>query len=603
MIKDGETLLWSWLHLSDIHFEHGDDAYRADQELVLSRLRQDLSREAIPASLTPQAILVTGDIAFSGGVRSETEYVQAAAYLDAIRTSIGESVELLMVPGNHDVQRTSDAASDAGKLIAELRKGKMGKVDSAAVDPVRRDLLISRFAHYSEFARQVRAVDAHPIFWRHVIDVASGQRIHVLGVNSALLANDDKDHHKLGVVHADIDKALARVEENEIVVLLSHHPFSWLTADDERFLEQRADNEVHIHLHGHVHQASNFGIRHGTGLGRVTIVAGAVHGDQPTRQHETPVAHRYSIAALIEKSDKSIELRVHMRKWIGRWTRDADNEQPHTFALLNVREAPSPPKIAPPVTKTTRRSFSGMALRASEASRWLLPLQGVRSPELCPSADSDFRNRALMSPTGTLLAQHIEQTLSIASIDHLGTSTTPWPCTFTLDVGDIVVAIAEAGAHDAVVVVSSDSGTRLLFLDRDNGEVGAERPVDDRPARCAVVDRGHVLLATLNGGVATCPAFTGIADVERIDAVSRGGSTLVQATGRDRAGEVAVFLLLISERWKEVSLLRKRGSGFSAIGVDLIATEPIVVGEALTSTWRRTLRDSPVMTYDKWVRP
>mgnify|MGYP001157978278 FL=1 len=606
MIADGETLLWSWLHLSDIHFQHGDAAYRADQKLVLARLRRDLTREAIPASVAPQAILVTGDIAFSGGMRSATEYEQAAAYLDTIRTSIGESVELLTVPGNHDVQRTSEPASDVGKLIAELRGGKEGTVDEAANDPAREVLLADRFAHYSGFARHAGAVDPDPICWHYVVNVDSGQRIHVLGVNSALLANDDKDVHKLRVVRARIDNALADVEDGEIVMMLSHHPFSWLAADDEKYLENRADNEVHIHLHGHVHQAANFGIRHGNGLGRITIVAGAVHGDRPNSPHETPVAHRYSIAALVEKPDTSVELRIHMRKWIGRWARDADNERPHTYGLLNVREAPQPAKPSTPATSATkpsRESFAGVALRASSASGWLLPVRGPKGPELCPSVDAGSRDVALMSPAGTLLAQQIGTTLSVASTDHFGTSTMPWPSTFELGAGDTVIAIAEAGAHDAVGVVSSDSGTRLVSLDRDTGELGAERRVDDRPARCAVVDRGRVLLATWDGAVATCPAFSGIANVERIDAVSRGGSTLVRAAGRDRAGGTAVFLLLTSQRWNDASLLRKRNGTVSAIGVDLQVPEPVVVGEALARTWRRMQKDSRVLTYDKWVQP
>jgi hypothetical protein len=202
-----------------------------------------------------------------------------------------------------------------------------------------------------------------------------------------------------------------------------------------------------------------------------------------------------------------------------------------------------------------------------------------------------------------LLAQQTGSRLSVASTDHLGTSTMPWPSAFEFGAGDTVIAIAEASAHDAVVVVSSDSGTRLVSLERDTCEVGAGRRVDIRPARCAVVDRGRVLLATWDGTVATCPAFTGIADVERLDAVSRGGSTLVQAAGRDRAGETVIFLLLTSQRWKDVSQLRKRDRRVSAIGVDLLAAEPVVVGETVTRTWRRMQKDSQVVTYNKWVRP
>lgn len=600
MIHDGETLLWSWLHLSDIHFEHGDVAYRADQKLVLSRLRQDLP-QAMDAAIRPQAVLVTGDIAFSGAVRSPSEYAEAAEYIARIREAIGHPVQVFTVPGNHDVQRTPDQASDVGALIAELRKGNLGAVDAAAADPAQEALLAGRFAHYSEFARQVEAIDANPIFWRHIVETPSGQRIHVLGVNSALLSNDNRDLRKLGVNRARIDSALADIEKDEIVLMLSHHPFAWLTRSDEQHLEQRADNDVHVHLHGHVHQAANFGTRHGTGLGRVTIVAGAVHGDQTTRKNETPVAHRYSIASLVEKRDLSIELRIHMRKWIGHWTRDADNERPDTYALIAVREAQQPAKPRRPAKKPERAAFNGIGLRASEVSGWLLPLRGAQCPELCPSADAESRDRALMSPTGALLAQQRGTILVVASVDHLGTSTMPWPSTFEIPADLTVIAVAESSAHDAVAVASSDSETFLIPLDRDTGEVGARLRLDNRPARFAAVDRGRVLLATWDGAVATCPAFTGIADVERLDCAALGGSTLVQAVGRDRVGDAVAFLLLISEDWQDISRLRRRNGRVSGIGVDLQARRPVVVGEAPTRTWRSMQRDSQIVSYDKWM--
>lgn len=601
MIDKGETLLWSWLHLSDIHFDHGNEAYGADQKLVLSRLIQDMTDKAIPASITPEAVLVTGDIAFSGGARSAAEYVQATRYLSEIQNSLGGVAALMMVPGNHDAQRVSGTSSRLGKLVARLRKGDLYEVDEAAVKPKTKDQLVSRFANYVEFAGDVHALDASPIFWHQVLDTPAECRIHVLGINTALLANDDYDAGKLGVVRAGIDNALVGVKRGDVVVMMSHHPFTWLTDGDKAYLESRADNYAHIHLHGHIHMAENSLTRHANGLGRVSIIAGAVHGDQPQQADDSPVPHRYSIAALVQKPDGSIELRIHLRKWIGRWTTDADNHLPgRNYGALRVVEAPQPETR---VKKTSAQSFTGMALRANSSSAWLLPVHGPNGPELCPAPDAYARARALISPAGTLLAQQTGTRVSVAATSHLGTSTQQWPSTFELGAGDEAVALVEASEHDAALVVSSDSGTRLILLERDTGRLGAERWVDDRRARCAVVDRGHVLVATWEGSVATCPAFTGLADVERIDAASRGGSTLVLAVGHDHGGEGAAYLLLTSERWKGLSRLRKRRRTVGAIGVDLLASEPTIVGEATATTWRSMQRDSQIVTHDRWVKP
>lgn len=67
-------VVFSWLHLSDIHFGHGTTKYEIDQELVLKRLAEDavqqVASEAVPR---PDWIIVTGDIANTGAGRDNTE--------------------------------------------------------------------------------------------------------------------------------------------------------------------------------------------------------------------------------------------------------------------------------------------------------------------------------------------------------------------------------------------------------------------------------------------------------------------------------------------------------------------------------------------------
>lgn len=69
-----EEVLLSWLHVSDIHFGHGDLGHGWDQKLVLDTLRRDveqlLAAERVPS---PEIVLVTGDIAFSGATRAKDE--------------------------------------------------------------------------------------------------------------------------------------------------------------------------------------------------------------------------------------------------------------------------------------------------------------------------------------------------------------------------------------------------------------------------------------------------------------------------------------------------------------------------------------------------
>src|SRR5258708_34942229 len=88
------------LHLSDFHFSR----HRAwDQDPVLTALHRDVAG-LVSRGLRPDLVAITGDIADRG---SAEEYALAATWLrrhllPAARVS---ARELLLVPGNHDVDR------------------------------------------------------------------------------------------------------------------------------------------------------------------------------------------------------------------------------------------------------------------------------------------------------------------------------------------------------------------------------------------------------------------------------------------------------------------------------------------------------------------
>ena len=127
--------LFTWVHLSDLHFGHGEAAHGGDQELVLSGLAKDLQKIALEAhekeegALRPDAIFVTGDIAFGG---SKPEYDKAQEWLATLADGIGLDVrKIYMVPGNHDVERCDyDRDRNTSRLLNELRLYG-GKIDMA----------------------------------------------------------------------------------------------------------------------------------------------------------------------------------------------------------------------------------------------------------------------------------------------------------------------------------------------------------------------------------------------------------------------------------------------------------------------------------------
>ena len=63
----GETPFFSWVHLSDIHFSHGDAHEQWDQALVLDKIIKDFKQFTAEGIPSPDVVLVTGDLAYSGG--------------------------------------------------------------------------------------------------------------------------------------------------------------------------------------------------------------------------------------------------------------------------------------------------------------------------------------------------------------------------------------------------------------------------------------------------------------------------------------------------------------------------------------------------------
>jgi predicted MPP superfamily phosphohydrolase len=90
----------TWLHLSDFHLRAG---MHYDSDVVLRALGRSIARQAL-RGLSPDLIFATGDIANSG---ADAEYIAATEVFDALLQSAGLGRErLIVVPGNHDVDRT-----------------------------------------------------------------------------------------------------------------------------------------------------------------------------------------------------------------------------------------------------------------------------------------------------------------------------------------------------------------------------------------------------------------------------------------------------------------------------------------------------------------
>jgi predicted MPP superfamily phosphohydrolase len=318
--------LFSWIHLSDIHFGHGAPSDRYDQKMVLRRLRRDLDdARGEGAPQKPDAILVTGDIAFSGdGVvrppdKEAHEYKDATKWLLDVAQQVGLGpAQVFVVPGNHDVNRGADRRFLTDVLVSALRKGDR-EIDAALADAEACGLLSGRMGAYLAFASQFApaCIDKREgqLFWVHPLE-RNGLKVRLVGLNTSLLCAGEDDRGKLRLGKQQLHEALGEPPaKGELVIVLSHHPLRvWLEDGDARGAEALIMNDAHVHLSGHVHEAESSEVRGGGARGgAVRVVAGAVHNERQPASW-IPAGHGYNWGEVVEEGGK-VALRIRPRQW------------------------------------------------------------------------------------------------------------------------------------------------------------------------------------------------------------------------------------------------------------------------------------------------
>jgi 3',5'-cyclic AMP phosphodiesterase CpdA len=282
---------------------------------------------------------VTGDIAFSG---APDQYFAARAWLlDLAKLWSLDPTHIFTVPGNHDIERATDADRSIKRLVRDLREGHED-LDEALRNSADRVLLTRRLQHYLDFSAILAPAcfndppgdPSTRLAWMHRLDARGGLRIRLIGLNTALLAADDQDQRRLRLGKEQLARAFTDPppEDNELLVVLSHHPFQdrWLA--DQREADSWVRSHGHLHLSGHVHEADTEELRSGGGSSLLRIVAGAVHGDK--LPPDIPAGHGYSLASVLLTDEGALRLRVWPRRF-------SDKNKDFRPDVDNIRDASS----------------------------------------------------------------------------------------------------------------------------------------------------------------------------------------------------------------------------------------------------------------------
>lgn len=307
-----EIIHFCWLHISDMHFGHGSHSVKWDQKLILNKIISDMESRLEKNLPDPNAIIVTGDIASTGGcetTHNSSEYNDAKNWLAVLcdKTNL-KNENIYLVPGNHDLQRSIISNRKTSRLLRELKEQE-DNIDNAFADTDDREILLSLFDNYRLFSESYgpkRVVERNNTFWHEKVKLNENLTLIIVALNTAFLATENNDSGKLQLGNEQLKYILEIKKDNQIVIILSHHPFEWLS--DHENVSRWVTNNGHIHLCGHIHGASSESLRKGGGASFIKVVSGASHSGDDV------VGHGYSLGAIISKNDEMF-LRVWPRKW------------------------------------------------------------------------------------------------------------------------------------------------------------------------------------------------------------------------------------------------------------------------------------------------
>lgn len=254
---------FTWLHLSDIHFEDDTGPHAASQDRVKQAFLEDLPEVLRADELVPDAVFVTGDIAQRA---QAAEYDKAWDFLGQLKAQLPKpAAPIMLVPGNHDVQRDKAALHRSEEEAALKLLTSNDKVIDYLKSPgskADRDRVFERLENYLAFARRCAALGQpalnHGYFYTTQMDHL-GVTIGVAGLNSAWRCSSDQDRGRLLLGVPQIDQALLDLQPSTLRLLLLHHPIAsdWFVHEDQLYQRHQLGKFDFV-LRGHEHDPHAF---------------------------------------------------------------------------------------------------------------------------------------------------------------------------------------------------------------------------------------------------------------------------------------------------------------------------------------------------------
>jgi hypothetical protein len=308
--------LFGALLFTDIHLIKPDTP-RLDIDIELRngvlRFLPEL-QERIPEIST---ILVGGDVAFDA---TRSQYAAAAAFLRELQSRVGGEPRVLVIPGNHDIDRDLAETPDQ----RHWRSGpKQSALDEEQRDHSLRGLLadatsgpglLAPLGPYNTFAATYgcTVTETDPS-WHVCLRLDDRYRLDVRGMTSVLLSDSHDDTKEDRLLVGDVQVNDLQCLPGCVNVTLCHHPYEWLFDGERQRHRLRHRSALHITGHEHAHKVDT-----DEETGAIHLRAGAL---QPKRSDEWN-PRLYAIGLEVVEHEEQADARFTIL--CSRWDRVAD---------------------------------------------------------------------------------------------------------------------------------------------------------------------------------------------------------------------------------------------------------------------------------------
>lgn len=294
------------LHFSDIHFRKSEIATAQDPNYHLrNELFRDVVRQCNQLG-APDAIVISGDIAFAG---DSEEFTYATDWLTRLCDACGSSMaSVFVVPGNHDVVRSMADRNLVQMIHNQIKSAENPNQEIAYQmrDPQASRLLYESLDNYNQFALQFLCDLLPPERTRARRDLKlnDGSILRLWGLNTTFVSSG---HDQKGSIFVDPASLQITRESGVVNMVVAHHHLSWIR--QARELEDHLNDVAPLQLFGHVHTN-----RVDMNRDYVRLTASAAHPDR----HEAGWEPGYNLIEVrVEDScpPRKLVIRAHVRVW------------------------------------------------------------------------------------------------------------------------------------------------------------------------------------------------------------------------------------------------------------------------------------------------